>query len=201
MRITNYIKTAGLALTLSAAAVYSPPTYSRIPNNTDTFQHCSIPPEGTCDLNTMKGAPNPEVIINGEKKSAVIVVDLSRNILYKYDSEGNPEMAYLIASGAPRTPTDKGIRIVTHTESYPYRTAPAHTKRRRNPGAYGPKIILLNKINPINGEQAQTGEFIHGNNNRSSLGKYVSKGCMRMDNEVIKQLAGEVQRGDIVIIK
>ena len=47
----------------------------------------------------------------------------------------------------------------------------------------------------------ETGEFIHGNKNPDSLGKYASKGCMRMDNEVIQYLAPQMKRGDIVIIK
>ncbi len=48
---------------------------------------------------------------------------------------------------------------------------------------------------------SQTGQFIHGNNDISSLGKYASLGCIRMDNEVIKKLAKEVKRGDIVVIR
>ena len=43
--------------------------------------------------------------------------------------------------------------------------------------------------------------LLHGNSNKSSLGKYASLGCIRMDNEVIKQLSKEVKRGDIIIIK
>lgn len=51
------------------------------------------------------------------------------------------------------------------------------------------------------GEQRSSGEFIHGTNNPETLGEYVSQGCIRMDNDVIRDLALEVKRGDIVIIK
>ena len=57
------------------------------------------------------------------------------------------------------------------------------------------------KLDPKTGEQTRTGEFIHGNNNVNSLGKYASNGCIRMDNEIIKQFALEIKAGDIVIIK
>ena len=167
----------------------------------DDFIVVTAPPEGTSEKDVLAGAPNPNVKIQGQMKTAKFVVDLSKNVLYKYNIQGKPEMAYMIASGKPSTPTSKGVRVVTHTETYPYRTAPAHTKRRRNPSAYGPKIILLNKLDPNTGEKSDIGEFIHGNNNFDSLGRYVSHGCMRMDNEVIKQLAAEAKRGDIVIIK
>ena len=168
---------------------------------TDDFIVVTAPPEGTSEKDVLAGAPNPNVKIQGQMKTAKFVVDLSKNVLYKYNIQGKPEMAYMIASGKPSTPTSKGVRIVTHTETYPYKTAPVHTKRRRNPSAYGPNIILLNILDTKTGEQSDIGEFIHGNNNSYSLGRYVSHGCMRMDNEVIKQLAAETKRGDIVIIK
>ena len=110
-------------------------------------------------------------------------------------------MAYLIASGKKSTPTDTGIRIVSNIERWPYKTAGLATKRRKNPNDYGPRALILRKIDPKTGETAPTGEFIHGNNNRKSLGKYASKGCMRMDNTVIKEMATLVKKGDIVIIK
>lgn len=199
MKISNYIKTIGLTLAI-AAPMYKVSLYAQLPEK-DRFEKIVPPPEGTSDVAVLNVAPNPEISINGEIQNAVIVVDLSKNVLYKYDSLGAAEKAYLIASGKANTPTDKGVRIVTHIEKYPYKAAPIGTKRRRNPGAYGPNIICLNKINPDNGEQSRTGEFIHGNCNKSSLGKYASQGCIRMDNEVIKQLSKEVKRGDIIIIK
>jgi len=67
-------------------------------------------------------------------------------------------------------------------------------------------IICLNKIDPKTGEQSSTGEFIHGCRSyektfESTPDRYVSHGCMRMDNEVIKALAPTVEKGEIVIIK
>lgn len=159
-----------------------------------------IPPYGTTDTQILKSAPNPEVNIMDNTMYATIVVDLSKNVLYKYDENGTPEIAYSIASGKPSTPTSTGLRVVSHVETYPYKTAPWSTKRRRNPNDYGPKIIILNELDDITGETSQIGEFIHGNNNPNSIGKYVSHGCMRMDNEVIKDLAQQVHRGDIVKI-
>lgn len=159
-----------------------------------------ISPYGTSDIQILKSAPNPEVNIMDNTMYATIVVDLSKNALYKYDENGTPEIAYSIASGKPSTPTSTGLRVVSHVETYPYKTAPWSTKRRRNPNDYGPKIIILNELDDITGETSQIGEFIHGNNNPNSIGKYVSHGCMRMDNEVIKDLAQQVHRGDIVKI-
>ena len=173
--------------------------------NTDSFTS-SITPQGVTDKSVLKNAPKPDIVIAGEKKKAGIVVDIGTNILYRYDKEGNPINAYLIASGKKSTPTDKGVRIVTHKEKFPYRGAPRRSKRRRAPRDYGPMIICLNKLDPKTGEQSSIGEFIHGCRSyeatfESNPGRYVSHGCMRMDNNVIKELAPTVEKGEIVIIK
>lgn len=161
----------------------------------------SVPPKGTTDPEVLAKAPSPQTTIMGKRRTATIVIDLSTNVLYKYDKDGNPEIAYRVASGKKSTPTDEGIRLVTHTETYPYKTAPAATKRRQNPQDYGPKLIHLTMIDPKTGKKWDNGEYIHGNNKASSIGKYASKGCVRMDNEVIQILAKQVKNGDVVIMK
>jgi len=173
----------------------------------DTFEKAEklITPQGVKDKSVLKYAPKPDIVIAGEKKKAGIVVDTSKNILYRYDKDGNPINAYLIASGKKSTPTDKGVRIVTHKEKFPYKSA-LGTKRRRAPRDYGPMIICLKKLDPKTGEQSKTGEFIHGCRSyektfESTPDRYVSHGCMRMDNNVIKELAPTVEKGEIVIIK
>lgn len=171
----------------------------------DTFER-SISPQGIQDKSVLKHAPSPDIIIAGEKKKAGIIVDTNKNILYRYDKDGNPVNAYLIASGKKTTPTEKGVRVVTHKEKFPYRGAPRRSKRRRTPRDYGPFIICLNKIDPITGEQSSTGQFIHGCRSyqvtfESTPDRYISHGCMRMDNDVITYLSKDVKNGELVIIK
>jgi len=165
----------------------------------DTFVKDSVPPSGTSDARFLAKAPSPKIKVCGVNKNAKFVIELGENILYTYDEQGQPTCAYRIASGKKSTPTHTGVRVVSHIETYPYRTAYG-TKRKRNPSAYGPKIIILDILDTKTGETSQTGEFIHGNNDSTSIGKYASKGCMRMDNDVIKELARNAKRGDIVLI-
>ncbi len=170
----------------------------------DTFKS-SITPQGTLDKAFLAKAPSPDITIAGEKKKAGIIVDLKKNILYRYDEIGNVKNAYLIASGAPWSKTDTGVRIVSHIETSPYRNAPAGSKRRRAPKDYGPKILILNILDPKTGKQSYTGEFIHGCRSYhdtfiKTKDRRVSHGCMRMDNGVILTLSKEVKPGEIVII-
>lgn len=195
--IRNTIGIALAAITLNTTTLPI-----RAQEKPDTLElSIKVTPEGTSNDTILQKAPNPEITIKGEKKKAIIVVDLSKNILYQYDKDGNATTAYLVASGKKRYPTDPGIRIVTHIEKYPYRSAPKSTRRRRKPNDYGPRIICLEKVDPKTGKRSPTGEFIHGTNNPNSLGKYASLGCIRMDNGVITKLAEEVKRGDLILIK
>lgn len=198
MKIANFVKAASAAIAISAMPVVYTPIYAN--SKPDTFERV-VTTTGTTDSLTLKNAPAPEVDIKGKIHKAVIVVDIEHNTLYKYDKEGNAEAAYLVACGKINTPTKKGVSIVSHIETFPYRVAPRHTKRRRNPYPYGPKIIILDKLIPETGERQNSGQWIHGNNSTSSLGKRASHGCIRMDNEVIKQLSQEVKSGDIVLFK
>ncbi len=208
MKITSLsnFKMGLTTLAASSIVLFSPvqgiaQTVDKVPAS-DTFEKkIKVSPKGSTSKSVLLFAPNPKVVINGEEKIAAIVVDLSKNILYKYNSSGVAESAYLVASGKTKYPTDTGVRVVTHVERYPYKSAPAATRRYRKPADYGPRIICLEKIDIKTGERSSTGEFIHGNNNPASLGKYASLGCVRMDNEVIKELAAQVKRGDIVIMQ
>ena len=204
MRILNTVKTFTLAAVLLSLPLK---TYGKIiptAQLTDSFES-PITPQGTDSPSVLANAPDPGITIAGVQKKAGIVVDINTNVLYTYDKDGKPTKAYQIASGKKSTPTDRGIRIVTHKEKYPYSSAPRSSKRRRAPKDYGPFIICLNKINPKTGEQSTTGEFIHGCRSyhatfETNPGRYVSHGCMRMDNEAIK-VVKEIPVGSIVIIK
>ena len=202
MRITainsTLRNTLSTALIAGAIVVGTPTTK---PQEQDKFEQVyEIPPKGTSDFMKLLWAPSPKLKINGENHTAKIVIDLSENVLYKYNDKGRATNAYLVASGAKSTPSTPGIKVVTHVETYPYKSAPKTTKRYKNPKDYGPRIICLETVDPKTGKRGVTGEFIHGNNNPASLGKYASKGCIRMDNEVIKELAKEVKRGDFILV-
>jgi len=207
MKILNIAKTLVLTTALTAIPLKAVNNhYPKIQQTEQDVFEKNITPQGTKNINLLKNVPSPDIVINGQEKKAGIVVDISTNILYRYDKNGNLINAYLIASGKKRTPTQKGVRIVTHKEKYPYRGAPRRAKRRRAPRDYGPMIICLNKIDPKTGEQSTTGQFIHGCRSydvtfNSTPNRYISHGCMRMDNDVIKELAPTVEKGEIVIIK
>lgn len=145
---------------------------------------------------------SPEVIVAGEPVYPAVVVDLSENRLYHYDYDGCLKDVHSIASGKRSTPTKPGLRVITNIEEYPYKSAGKATKRRKNPNDYGPFVICLANVDMKTGKIiGSDGQFLHGTNNPSSIGKNVSKGCVRVNNEVIEELAKYLDINQYVLIK
>jgi len=157
-------------------------------------------------IEDLRHAPSPKVTIAGKERNVDIVVDRSTNRLYRYDKDGDVIDGYLVATGKKNKEgeslTHSGIRRINHLEQWPYKYAPKSTIRYKKPNAFGPHLLYLTIIDPKTGKELPSnGEFIHGNNDESSIGKYASGGCIRMNNEVITKVAKEAQIGDLVLIK
>ena len=131
----------------------------------------AVTPQGTSDIRVLLNAPSPEIKVVGKSLYAKIVVDIRNNTLYKYDEDGFPLKAYLVATGAKGNRTKTGLRIVTYKEKFPYKGAPVSTKRIVDPYSYGPYIIFLNRVNPKTGRQTNVDQFLHGNGNEKSIMK------------------------------
>ena len=160
-----------------------------------------VTPHGITDIAVLLDAPSPKIEVMGKSLFAKLVIDVRNNTLYKYDEDGFPLKAYLIATGARGNRTKTGLRIVTYKEKFPYKGAPKDCKRLTDPYSYGPYIIFMNAINPKTGRQMYVDQFLHGNGNEKSIGRKVSHGCMRTNNNVMRnELSKEVNRGDYVLI-
>lgn len=145
---------------------------------------------------------SPELIVGGKEIYPAIVVDLSEGQLYHYDYDTYLKEIYPIASGKTTTPTKTGLRIINNIEKYPYKNAPKSTKRYNNPDDYGTHLLNLSIVDPKTGDIiGNNGQFIHGTNKPNSIGQKASKGCIRVQNEVIDKLASSLEAGQYVLIK
>ena len=144
----------------------------------------------------------PNIKIGEQSVLPSIVIDKSENKLYLYNSEGYLEKSYTVGLGKTTTPTVVGIRKIVKIESYPYSKAPKITKRHQSPSEYGPNVIVVGIVDPKTGEiTGYDGKFIHGTNKPDSIGKNESKGCVRMNNEDVKELASQLKAGQFVLIR
>ena len=145
---------------------------------------------------------SPEVAVGDDVIYPAVVVDLSEGLLYHYDLEGYLYDAYPIAQGKSTTPTKPGLRVVTGIEKYPYSTANKSTKRSKNPGAYGPYTVCLANVDTKTGKiTGSDGQFIHGTNQPNTIGKKLSKGCVRLENEQVSKLVENLYKEQYVLIR
>lgn len=189
------------SIAIAAPLVLTSPALANFgtPQNLDSFEKTST--EQPIFIHQTNEVA-PIKIINGEKIKPSIIVDKSENKLYLYNTNGALEATYSVGLGKTSTPTDTGLRIITDIENYPYSKADPNTKRHKFPNDYGPKVIIIAIVDPKTGEiTGYNGEFIHGTNKPESIGKNESKGCVRMNNEDVKELAKKIKKGQYVLIR
>lgn len=138
--------------------------------------------------------PAPKV----EGKPARVLVDVSEHRLFLYDRDGKLERIYPVATGAAGTPTDPMIKKVVGIS-----WDPSDIGRRlwQDPTVFGTRLLDLSRYDPVTRTLSRHGEEIHGTNTPSSIGKDVSKGCMRMFNADVEQLVKQVKVGDVVVVQ
>ena len=145
---------------------------------------------------------SPELVVAGKLVYPAIVVDISEGRLYHYDYDTNLKDVYPIASGKKSTPTRPALKKINAIEKYPYSNAPKSTKRYKNPNDYGTHLLNLSKVDPETGNIiGNDGQFIHGTFKPESIGKRSSKGCIRVQNDVIDALASSLTPGQYVLIR
>ena len=193
--LPNFIKTSILSTTIGIS-----PTNISAQDFTsrDTFEYKQIVLD---EKELLAKAPSPRVLLKGKEVNVTLLADLSKNLLFQYDSQGKPERVFPVASGKQSSPTTKGLRIISHVESFPYKNAPKTCKRRKTPNVYGANVIIVEALDQKTGVKSATSQFLHGTNNPSSIGKYASAGCVRMYKKDIQYLAKLVKHGNLYLIK
>jgi L,D-transpeptidase ErfK/SrfK len=117
------------------------------------------------------GLPNPDTI------PYHLVVSRNKRILQVF-RQNNLVKTYPIAVGKMLSATPAGQFVIVNREPNPG-------------GPYGAMWLSLSKA----------GYGIHGTNDPSSIGKAVSKGCIRMHNQDVLELARQVPNGTKVMIQ
>ncbi|MFE7083550.1 L,D-transpeptidase [Priestia megaterium] len=130
------------------------------------------------------------------RKSAnqdLIIINKYYNRL-AYFHNGKLEIVEPVATGKSWDKTPVGFfKVVNKIKNRPYYKGKIPGGDPRNP--LGKRWLGLN----ANGTYGDT-YGIHGNANESSIGKYVSQGCVRMHNASVEKLYEKVQVGTPVAI-
>jgi lipoprotein-anchoring transpeptidase ErfK/SrfK len=119
-----------------------------------------------------------------------VLVDLSDHRLTLYRT-GSAVLRAPIAIGSPATPTPTGRFYVNQ------RLVPEDTS-----GPFGPGAIGISAFSDVLTGWAQGGPIaIHGTNQPSSIGRSISNGCIRVQNDVLNRLWRSVLPGTPVVIR
>ena len=131
----------------------------------------------------------------------VIVVDKSDHIIEIF-REGQPVKKYGIAVGKNAGDKQKVGDMRTPEGTFPIvqiQNASGWTHNFRDgkgeiKGAYGPYFIRL-------GTPGWSGIGIHGTHEPNSIGTDVTEGCIRVNNNAIREMREMVKVGDMVVIR
>ncbi|WP_458412571.1 L,D-transpeptidase [Schinkia sp. CFF1] len=122
-----------------------------------------------------------------------LIVNKKTNQL-AFINEGKVQKIYAIATGKEETLTPVGKFTITVKAINPY------YRKKNIPGGA--------KENPLGtrwiGFDAENTDGriygVHGNNNRGSIGRYITQGCVRMYNEEVEEIFSEVPIGTQILI-
>jgi lipoprotein-anchoring transpeptidase ErfK/SrfK len=119
-----------------------------------------------------------------------IHVDLSERRVTLF-SDGKRVLHAVAAIGSPATPTPTGRYYVNQ------RLVPADAS-----GPFGPGAVGISAFSPVLTGWAQGGPIaLHGTNRPDSIGRPVSNGCLRLDNDAIQRIFDTALAGTPVIIR
>ncbi|MBB3113501.1 hypothetical protein FHS18_005613 [Paenibacillus phyllosphaerae] len=135
----------------------------------------------------------PTYVDASSADSDLIIVNKKTNKL-AYFTGGKLEKVFPVATGKTPSLTPEGsFEIVNKIKNRPYYKEKIPGGDPKNP--LGDRWIGLD-VDGTNG----TTYAIHGNNNKKSIGKYVSAGCIRMYNDDIHWLFPKIKLGTIAVV-
>jgi len=127
-----------------------------------------------------------------------VIIDTGNTFLY-YVLGGGRAVRYGVGVGREGF-TWSGVQTVTHKAEWPDWHPPAEMIARQ---PYLPRFMAGGPGNPLGARAMYLGSSeyrIHGTNDPSTIGKFVSSGCIRLTNDDVTDLFNRVQVGSKVVV-
>jgi lipoprotein-anchoring transpeptidase ErfK/SrfK len=184
---------------------YQNPGYARPPRDvTGTARPntlATLPPEDQPESGKAELPPELRrqlVPYQTNEPGGTLVIDTQHTFLYLVLGNGQA-MRYGIGVGREGF-TWAGAERVSKMSEWPDWHPPAEMIERQ---PYLPRFMAGGEGNPLGARALYLGKTlyrIHGTNQPSTIGKYVSSGCIRLTNEDIQDLYSRVQVGTRVVV-
>ena len=191
--------------TLSSAASaqiigYASPLQSSLPSNTAML----APPAASSDQSAGSASVAPErlrraiVAFDTREAPGTIIIDTGNTALYYVLGQGRA-IRYGVGVGREGF-TWSGVQTISAKAEWPDWHPPAQMISRQ---PYLPRFMAGGPGNPLGARAMYLGSSeyrIHGTNDPSTIGKFVSSGCIRLTNEDVTDLFGRVDVGTKVVV-
>ena len=192
-----------------ATAVFVAPAIFAVAANAQTFgyppvQPNSFPSDSDYVTSDEGEAATPErlrravVAFNSSEAPGTIVIDTGNTALYYVLGQGRA-IRYGVGVGREGF-TWSGVQTISRKAEWPDWHPPAEMVARQ---PYLPRFMAGGPGNPLGARAMYLGSShyrIHGTNDPSTIGKFVSSGCIRLTNEDVVDLFSRVDVGTKVVV-
>ena len=138
------------------------------------------------------------VSLDTSEAPGTIIIDTGNTVLY-YVLGQRRAIRYGVGVGREGF-TWSGVQTITRKAEWPDWYPPAEMIARQ---PYLPRFVAGGPGNPLGARAMYLGSSayrIHGTNNPSTIGKFVSSGCIRLTNEDVTDLFSRVDIGSKVVV-
>jgi lipoprotein-anchoring transpeptidase ErfK/SrfK len=138
------------------------------------------------------------VALNTSEAPGTVIIDTGNTALYYVLGDGRA-IRYGVGVGREGF-TWSGTQTITRKAEWPDWHPPAEMIKRQ---PYLPRFMAGGPGNPLGARAMYLGSSeyrIHGTNDPSTIGKYVSSGCIRLTNEDVADLFSRVNVGSKVVV-
>ncbi len=164
--------------------------------------YAALPPEDQPEIGEPKELPpqfkRQVVDYRTREPAGTIVIDTPSTFLYYVNGDGTA-IRYGIGVGREGF-TWSGTERITRMAEWPDWHPPAEMIERQ---PYLPRFMAGGESNPLGARALYLGRTIyrvHGTNQPSTIGQFVSSGCIRMLNEDVQDLYSRVKIGTKVVV-
>ena len=193
------------ALVLVSAVVLTPLVHSGAAN-AQTLGYASTQPNGypTDEVIASDEGATPErlrravVAFSTAEAPVTIIIDTGNTTLYYVLGQGRA-VRYGVGVGRDGF-TWSGVQTISRKAEWPDWHPPAEMIARQ---PYLPRFMAGGPGNPLGARAMYLGSSqyrIHGTNDPSTIGKFVSSGCIRLTNEDVSDLFSRVDIGTRVVV-
>jgi lipoprotein-anchoring transpeptidase ErfK/SrfK len=138
------------------------------------------------------------VALNTNEAPGTVIIDTGNTVLYYVLGQGRA-IRYGVGVGREGF-TWSGVQTITNKAEWPDWHPPAQMIARQ---PYLPRFMAGGPGNPLGARAMYLGSSdyrIHGTNDPTTIGKFVSSGCIRLTNEDVTDLFSRVSLGTRVVV-